>query len=281
MATLSRTWALYKQSFIILCADAEIVLFPIMSALSAILVSLGFFYPLFRSGIFEDANPENLPWEVYALMFIWYFLNYFVVIFFNSALVGCADMRLSGADPKVRDGLRIALGKIDRIVAWSLIAATVGVVLNTIKEKSNKLVGRLLAGGLGLAWTLVTYLIIPVIILEDQTMFDSMERSAELFRKRWGEQIAGSLGFGLINFLLLIPAFLVGLLLYKVDPALAVIIVVWYVLILAAITSAVKGVFTVVLYRYASTGELPSGFSPRQLDSALGVTRQPAWDPSL
>ncbi len=281
MAVLSRTWTLYKQSFNVLCADVEIVLFPVMSAASAVLVSVGFFYPLFRSGIFEGTNPENLPWEIYALMFIWYFLNFFVVIFFNSALVGCANMRLSGGDPKVRDGLRIAFERIDRIILWALIAATVGVVLNTIKEKSNKLIGRLLAGGLGLAWTLVTYLIIPVIILEDRTMFDSMERSAELFRKRWGEQIAGSLGFGLINFLLFVPGLLLGLLLFRIEPALAVIVVIWYVLILAAVTSAVKGVFTVVLYRYAATGDLPTGFSPRQIDAALGVKRQPDWDATL
>jgi hypothetical protein len=278
MGTLDRTWGLYKQSFNILSADAEIVLFPVMSAVSAVLLAAGFFYPLYRSGLFKGLDPQNLPWEIYAILFIWYFLNYLVIVFFNSALVGCANMRLSGGDPKVRDGFRIAFQRIDKIVAWAFVAATVGVVLDTIRNKSNKLVGRLIAGGLGIAWTLVTYLIIPVIILEDRTTYDSIQRSAELFRKRWGEQIAGNFGFGVLNLILLLPALLIALLLFKVDPVLAVIFAIWYIVILAAITSAVRGVFTVVLYRYASTGDLPQGFSTRQIDSAFGERKRDSWD---
>ncbi len=277
MGTLGRAWVLYKQSFNVLSADAEIVFFPVMSGIATVLLAAGFFLPLFRSGIFRDMDPQNLGWEMYALFFIWYFLNYFIVIFFNSALVGCANMRLSGLDPKVKDGLRIAYRRRDRILAWAFIAATVGGILSTLRNRSNRFIGRLLAGGLGLAWTLVTYLIIPVLILEDRTAYDSMHRSAELFRRRWGEQVAGTFGFGLLHALLLLPGALLGLVLYRLDPALAVIAAVWYVLILAAISSAIKGVFTVVLYRYASAGILPDGFSAREIRDALGApARKPA-----
>jgi len=281
MGTLGRTWSLYKQSFEILSADAEIVFFPVMSAISAILVSVGFFFPLFRSGMLRDLGRPEAGWEVYAIMFVWYYLNYLVIVFFNSALVGCANIRLSGGDPTVRDGLRIAFQHLGKIACWAFVAATVGVVLDTLRNRSNKLIGRLVAAGLGFAWTLITYLIVPVIILEDRTTYDSMQRSAELFRKRWGEQIAGSFGFGLLNLLLLLPVLAIGLLLYRLDPALAIITVVWYIIILSAISSAVKGIFTVVLYRYASTGELPGGFYGRQIEGALGVQKQPSWDPLI
>jgi len=100
MGTLERTWSLYKQSFNILSADAEIVFFPVMSAISAILLAAGYFYPLFRSGLFKGLDPHNVPWEIYAILFIWYFLNCLVIIFFNCALVGCANMRLSGGRSK-------------------------------------------------------------------------------------------------------------------------------------------------------------------------------------
>jgi hypothetical protein len=278
MGTLGRTWSLYKQSFTILSADAEIVFFPVMSALSAVLLAAGFFYPLFRSGLLRELANQTAGWEAYALLFLWYYLNYLVVVFFNSALVGCANIRLSGGNPTVRDGLRIAFQHLDKIACWAFVAATVGVILDTLRNKSNRLIGRLLAGGLGLAWTLVTFLIVPVIILEDRTTYDSIRRSAELFRKRWGEQIAGSFGFGILNLLLFLPALVLGFLLFKLDPALAVIMVIWYIIILAAISSAVKGIFTVVLYRYASTGNLTNGFSGREIDGALGVRRQPTWE---
>jgi hypothetical protein len=133
-----------------------------------------------------------------------------------------------------------------------------------------------LAGGLAVAWNLIPYLIVPVIILEERTTYDSIQCSGELFRKRWGEQIVGDFGFGLLNFIQTIPALMVGLLIFKFDRALAIIVVVWYVLILAAITTAVKGVLTVVLYRYASTGDLPTSFNPRQIEDALPRRRAKA-----
>jgi hypothetical protein len=195
------------------------------------------------------------------------------VVFFNSALVGCANIRLSGGNPTVRNGLRIALQHIDKIAYWAFIAATVGVILSTLQNRSRGLLGKLLAGGLGLSWTLITYLLVPVLVLEDRTTYDSIERSAQLFKERWGEEIAGSFGFGILNFLLVLPALVLGFFLLKVDSALAVIMVLWYILILAAISSAVKGVFTVVLYRYASTGELPGSFSSRHIDRILGMQK--------
>ena len=131
--------------------------------------------------------------------------------------------------------------------------------------------GRLLGAGLGLSWTLITYLIVPVIILEDRTAYGSMERSAELFRKRWGEQLAGGVGFGFLNLMLLIPGFLMAGLLLSLDRALAVIMLVWYIIILATLSSAVKGVFTVVLYRYAVAGELPDTFPIHLVDNAIGA----------
>jgi hypothetical protein len=281
MDTIGNTWKLYKQSFNFLNADVEIVLFPVMSGISTILLAAGFFFPLFRSGLLREFAQKSAPSELYLLLFAWYYLNYLVIIFFNSALVGCAHIRISGGDPTVRDGMRIAIRHLDRIAYWAFIAATVGVILGALRNKGKGFIGKLLAGGLGLAWTLVTYLIIPVIILEDRTTYESMQRSAELFNKRWGEQIAGTFGFGVLNVLLVLPAVALGLLLYRVDPALAVITVVCYILILAAISSAVRGVFTVVLYRYASTGNLPGAFSSRQIDGILGAPQKPSWDQPL
>jgi hypothetical protein len=178
MGTIGNTWTLYKQSFDVLSADPEIVFFPVMSAISSLLLAAGFFFPLCQSGLLRDLAQKNASSEVYLLLFVWYCLNYFVVILFNSALVGCANIRLTGGDPTVRDGLRIAVRHMDRIAYWAFIAATVGVILSLFRNRGRGFLGRVIAGGLGLAWTLVTYLIIPVIILEDRTTYDSMQRSA-------------------------------------------------------------------------------------------------------
>jgi hypothetical protein len=272
MGALDRTWQLYKQSFAVLSADIEILLFPVMSAVAAILVAVSFFVPLYQVGTFEAIHNNTAKWDDWACMFVWYYANFFVIVFFNSALVGCANIRLSGGDPTVRDGLRIAFLHVHRNAAWTLVAATVGLVLQSLRNRRN-LLGGMLGAALGLGWTLITYLIVPVLIFENRGIFDSIQRSAELFRKRWGEQVAGSFGFGLLNLLLCIPGFLLGALIWSYDPVSGFIVGLVYLLILAALSSAVRGVFTAALYRYASAGEVPAGFSAGIIDGALGGRR--------
>jgi hypothetical protein len=274
--TLSRTWRLYKQSFNVLSADIEILLFPVMSAIAALAVAAGFLIPLYRIGTLVAIRLGSARWDDYATLFFWYFSNFFVVIFFNAALVGCANIRLSGGDPAVIDGLRIAWTRMHRILAWAFIATTVGVLLQSLRNRRN-LFGGMLGSALGLGWTLITYLVVPVLIFEDRGPVGSIYRSAELFRKQWGEQLAGSFGFGLLSLLLLLPGLALGALLWQIDPGSGFIVGVVYALILAALTSAVKGIFTVVLYRYATSGQAPSGFSAELIDVSLKRASQDGW----
>ncbi len=275
MGTLSRTWQLYKQSFAVLSADVEVLLFPVMSAVSALLIAVSFFVPLYKIGTFVAIHEGRARWDDYAVLFVWYYVNFFVVVFFNSALVGCANIRLSGGDPTVGDGLRIAVRRLHRIAAWTLVAATVGLILQSLRNRRNVL-GGLVGSLLGLSWTLVTYLIVPVLIFEERGVYDSIERSASLFRKRWGEEIAGSFGFGLLGLLLFLPGLALGALSWGWDKGAAIITVIIYTLMLAAVTSAVKGIFTVALYRYATQGEAPAGFSSDLIDGAIGGRKR--WD---
>ena len=276
MGTLDRTWQLYKESFNVLSADVEILLFPVMSAVGAIAVAVSFFIPLYRLGTFQAIHSGAAKWDDYATLFVWYYCNFFVVIFFNAALVACANIRLSGGDPTVGSGLRIAAARLHRILAWAFIATTVGVVLQSLRNRRS-LLGGLLGSALGLGWTLITYLMVPVIVVEDLNMTNSIHRSAELFRKNWGEQVAGSFGFGLLNLLLLLPGLALGALLWQVDRAAGVILGVVYALILAVVTSAVTGVFTVALYRYATSGQAPAGFTADLIQDSLSRGRPREW----
>jgi hypothetical protein len=273
VSAMGRTWQLLKQSFAVISADVEVLLFPVMSAVSAILVAATFFVPMYKIGALQAMHDGAAKWDDYAVLFAWYYVNFFVVIFFNSALVACANIRLSGGDPTVGDGLRMAAGRIHRIMAWTLVASTVGLLLQSLQNRRNKLIGSLFASLLGLSWTLITYLIVPVIIFEDRSMFNSISRSAELFKKNWGEQIAGGFGFGLLGLLLFLPGLALGALCWSFDRGVAVIVTVVYLLLLSAVMSAAKGVFTVALYRYATTGEAPLGFSAGLIDGSLGGRR--------
>jgi hypothetical protein len=281
MDRLSRTWQLFKESFAVLAGDSEILIFPVCSGISLLLLGASFFIPLYRDGTLRAVAHRKGTWDDYAVLFAWYYLNFFVGIFFNSALMGCAHIRLSGKRPTVGAGFRIAFNRLGRIAAWALVAASVGMLLNSLRDQNNKLLS-IVGAGLSLAWSLVTYLIVPVLLFEDRGVLNSMHRSEELFRSHWGEQVAGNFGFGLLSMLLSIPAVLLALAFWRPDPMMGIILGAVYLLILATVISAVRGVFTVALYRYATAGSAPPGFSADVIDGALGSHRRIAertpWD---
>jgi hypothetical protein len=123
MRSLEHTWNLYKQSFAVLAADPEILVFPILSTISALLLAGGFFYPMYVDGTLRALANRRSSADIYGQLFVWYYLNYFVVIFFNAALVACANKRLEGADPSVMDGFRGAISRIWSIAVWAFVSS--------------------------------------------------------------------------------------------------------------------------------------------------------------
>jgi hypothetical protein len=270
MDKISNSWALVKQSFAILRQDQELMLLPVFSAIACFLVSAsilagcGFFvYPEIKAAAAASQHWGPSSPMMGSFLFLFYLANYFVIVFFNTALVSAASIRLQGGDPTVRDGLRAAWQRLWVIFQWAMVAATVGMILRMIEERSG-FVGRIVVGLVGMAWTLATYFVIPLLAFEDLGPIEAIERSAQLFRKNWGEEVVGTFSFGLIFFLLALP----GILLPFAGSALAgaygltigATLMVVYFILLAVINSAAHGIFLAALYRYANDGEFPQGF---------------------
>jgi hypothetical protein len=226
-----------------------------------VLVVASFVAPFALTGawrIFSDGHSAYLG---YVVAFLFYLVQYGVIFFFNSALVGAALIRLAGGDPTVSDGLAIAAKRLPSIIGYAALAATVGMVLRAISERVG-LIGRLVVGLIGMGWSLATFLAVPVLVTEDLGPIDAVKESAALLKRTWGEQVVGSVGMGWATALMalswtLVSAGIVALA-AQVSPPFVVaaigVAVLGYIL-LALITSALRGVYTAALYRYASTGE--------------------------
>jgi len=261
VGTLARTWDLMQESIAILLADKEILVFPLLSVLMLVVVDGPILLPL-RSHVSEPPSPQ----EVYRMLFLLYAGSYFVIIFFNSALMACANIRLSGGDPTLGDGFRFAWENVERILLWSLIAATVGILLRMLEQSRvlRWVVGRVLE----LGWSLATFFIIPVIIFEDLDVLGSFKRSADLFRRRWGEEVTSNFSFGVLFGLLAIP----GVMLLCVSRSSSVVGVVaagLYLTLLYIVSTALQGIFVVALYRFTTDGS--TGFNPRLIQSAFST----------
>jgi hypothetical protein len=275
----SRSWALIKASGAVLRQDKELLLLPFFSAIATLLVIASFALPLILTGALERMNPDSqATYLVFA--FVFYLVQYFIIFFFNSALVGAAMIRLDGGDPTVRDGLRIASSRVVQIIGYAAIAATVGLILRMIEERLG-IIGRWIAGLFGIAFTIATFLTVPILVSRDIGPVDAVKESAMLLKKTWGENIIGNAGMGVVFFLFYLGVIVIGGLVVagaaQTGSTPLILIVVGLAVVafigLALVQAALQGVYSAALYRYATDGNVGESFSSALLGEAFRPKR--------
>jgi len=259
---LSNSWQLVKASARVLQADKELMLFPAISSVALILVSATFFVPL---AVFEGSF-ETLEGGGgilgYVVLFLFYVVQYSVIFFFNSALVGAAMIRLEGGDPTVSDGFRIAKQHLNAILAYALIAATVGMLLRMVKERGGGL-SKIIISLVGLAWNLATFLVVPVLVTRNVGPIEAIKESAAVLKRTWGEQVVGNAGIGFVFTLLFVGVTILFipvmvLVVAAGQPVLIGAVIILFVLIylgLALVNATLSGIYSAALYRFATVGE--------------------------
>jgi hypothetical protein len=281
---ISRSFELAKSSWRVLMDNKQLVIFPVFSGIAAVIVLLSFAVPigvLAANGVaiapvFDADGNTQVPVWYYPVTFAFYFCNYFVIVFFNSALVSCALMRFNGQQPTIGDGLRAATARLPQILAWALLAATVGVILKAI-ENSNRRIGYFISMILGTAWTVMTFFVVPVLVVEKTGPFAAIGRSLALLKKTWGEALIGHLGIGFFKFLLVLPGIIVigagiylSVALQPIVLGLAVVgLGVLYLLIAIAVAATLDTIFVTALYQYAAFDKVPDGFDHDTLSMAF------------
>lgn len=268
----SRSWDLVKASASVLRSDKELMLYPILSSIAALLVMATFALPVFALKLFDDG------FNVFgaAVGFAFYFCQYSVIVFFNSALVAAATIRLEGGDPTFADGIRAAKARLPAILGYAAIAATVGLILQSLKDRDNNVIVRLIGSGLGVAWTLATFLVVPVLVNRNVGPIDALKESLALLKRTWGESAIGNVGigaaFGLITFGVAVVGALLSFAAFQASMALAIAVGATFVLIvllLGVAQSALSGIYSAALYRYATAHETPDAFRGMALERAF------------
>jgi hypothetical protein len=281
----ARSWALMKASTGVLRSEKSLLVFPLLSGLCTLLVAASFLIPvgmmvLGGAQAGQDFH-ERMSVASYLLLFVFYLVQYFVIIFFQTALTGVALMHMRGQPTSVRIGLALARTKLPQIFGYALIAATVGLLLRMIQERLG-LIGRLVIGFVGLAWTVATFLVVPLLASKDVGPVDAVKESVELLKRSWGENLIGNGGIGIAFGLMLLLAVLVSAVLIGgavatqslVAIVLAVVIVLVGFILLGLIQSSLQGIYAAALYRYAEAGEASIGFDQALLQQAFAPKKK-------
>jgi hypothetical protein len=257
MGRIGRSFQLVGQSYRILMQDKELMVLPLISGMFIVItvaaMALGF-------GL-NASHLQRGP-ALYIPLFLFYVVTYAIGIFFQAAIVAGATERMRGGDPTVGSALAAAGRRIGPILMWAVVAATVGTVIRMIHDRVG-FIGRLIAGLMGAAWSLATFFVVPVLVLEDRSIPDSFKRSVAVFRQTWGETVVGGTTLGaaaLCAWFTLIAV--TGALAWAVGaPALAVGFA--GAVVLMIFFSALHGVYVASLYQFATGGNAPG------LDRAL------------
>jgi hypothetical protein len=272
MGRIRRSWYLGKLSWRVLRDDRTLAVFPVITAIGALVVFLGFGGLIALTGIDDAGNETSLAPFGWVLIVAMYLVAGIVVTFFQAALVCGANDRLDGRDTTVGRAISTAGRQLPAIAAWAVLQTTVSMVLQAIEERAG-FVGQILAGLFGAAWRVVTFLAIPVVALEGLGPFASLKRSGVLLKQTWGENLAGQFGFGILGFVASIPALILfGVAVasgsWAVAAPLGVVAVLW-VLAVSVVVSAMTGIYKTALYRYAVDGRAPAGFAAGDLADAF------------
>jgi hypothetical protein len=283
---IGRGWGIAKASWAVVKLHPKLLLLPVFSGIAFVALMAAIGLSVFAGSksdyvrqLMETLQPDQPV--VYLALFAFYFACTFIIVFFNAALIFCALQSFAGKEPSLRAGLATAAGRLPQILAWTFVAATVGLVLNALQSfLKDKLgfIGALLGGLAETAWAVVTYFVVPVVVVDGVGPIEAVKRSSAILRRTWGEAIGGEGGLGLISFLFILPVvLLVGLLgtagvgVWASPPlAIALIaIIAVYLLALVIVFTALGTIFRTGTYVYATTGQAPSNMDPALLQAAF------------
>lgn len=273
---ITNSWKLVKESLRVLQADKELLIFPVISSIGVVIVTLTFILPMIFAGAFDSLFAGGGEVMGFIVVFVFYIVEYTVIFFANTALVGAALIRLRGGDPTVQDGINIAKSRFGVILGYALISATVGMILRALSQRGGA-IGRFISSLFGLSWNIATFLVVPILAVEEVGPVDAIKRSTSLLKRTWGEQITGNFGIGAVFGLLIFGVILLGIAVIVAFAAmestalmiLTAVVCTLAVLLLGLLQSALNGIYTAAVYQYATNGNTSGMFSQQLVEGAF------------
>jgi len=281
MNVFERSWTTAKTSFGVINQDKELLLFPLVAAILSTIFSIAMLFPTIIANLLEGAAGfEFGPLQI-AATFVTYLGLAFITTFSNVCVVYTTKVRLSGGDATFFESIGFALRRSHRILAWSVLSATVGLILRWISDAAENsgaigdIVLSILESILAAAWSILTVFAIPAMVFYDLGPIDAIKKSGETLKRMWGESLVGNWGLGFVSFLLVMPGLLTffgGIFTLAAEQqtlGIGLILGGIVLLVLASLViGVVKMVYTTALFMYAESGTAPHGFSQQLLANA-------------
>jgi hypothetical protein len=262
---ISNSWSLAKSSWALLQKDRELAWLPVIGGLAAIAVGAVFFGPVLA--MLGGGDDNAVPIAGYLLIFLGYVAVASVFFLARAAVIQGANVRMDGGDPTIGTAMRGASEHWAAVMGFAAISVTVGLILQAVRENGG-IVGAIVSFIGDVAWGVLTYLVLPVIVIEGAGTITGIKSSSALVKRTWGEQVTANVGFGLLNLVLVLPAIALAFLAGPAGGVVAIVgiavAVVWFVAV-SAIVATLTGIFQTALYRQATGRTVPTEFDTTTL----------------
>jgi hypothetical protein len=274
-----RSWDITKKTFNVMKEDKEIVIFPILGTISSIIMFIIFVFPFFLV-IFATNKPTLLT---YFGLFVFYFVTTFTSVFFNAGIVHIAKTRFEGGDATFMQGLGAAWKHLGKIIAWSLLSATVGLILNGLQRQAREkggilgIVGAIITSLIGLVWAIVSLFVVPAMIIKNLGPIEALKSSAQTVKKTWGESLIKYWGLGMVRssfmflfvLILLIPGIILVFQGSFIGAGILIGLFVLVVMLISVVFSAANTIFDTALFVYADSGKVSKFYSKEEMSHAF------------
>jgi hypothetical protein len=211
---IKSTWKTLKDSLSIVGKYRSYSLYPLLSYVVLVLITFTVIIPLFESVLGSDQ--QNLLKRVLLCLTIYlaYGVQYFVITFYNVALLTGISARLDGGDPDLSVGMMRAVQRIGPIAIYTLVSATLGLLSLLARVLLNPIFGKVILPFIGnrlwVRWRQLSYSIpllmaVPVIALEQPEPENIFERSGLLVKATWGARVKPAHSIELLALLVLLP----------------------------------------------------------------------------
>ncbi|MCY3636689.1 MAG: DUF6159 family protein [bacterium] len=267
-----------KASWAVLQHDRELAVLPILGALAslAVVAAIGIPIWLSTSGIDDGGSSAGSDPMLWIAGIIILLAVTVITVFFNAAVVSGARERFSGGDPTISSAIKGAFARLHVIVPWAILALTVGMIIRAIQSSDN-IVTRILGSLLDMAWGVLTFLVVPILVVEQTGPFSSLRRSGELLRHTWGENLIAQVGFGIVGLVAAIPGIIIialGASAGSVGALVAMVIGFGWIALVSVVISTLTAIFQMALYIYATTGQVPMGFENSGMNDVFNERSQ-------
>jgi hypothetical protein len=276
MNAFSRSWMITKLTFGVINKDRELLWFALLSFVFSTMFAIAMIFPTVIPALLDNGfSNDSLEMYQYVILFITYFGLAFIATFFNVCVVYTTKIRFAGGNATFGESIRFAFTRINLIIQWSLLSATVGLLLRLLHNLASRLgkigeiVANIVISLLGMAWSILTVFVVPVLVYEGVGPIDAIKKSAQVIKKTWGESLIKAIGLGLVQFLVFVLIILIsGALTFVLASAFDVMgllvgigIGVLLLLLAGLVFTVASTIFNTALYLYANNNMVAEGFS--------------------